>query len=63
MGNKMKKVKGWVAMLWTGHDDCLDKECERRGIWNKSEVQDYISRAVNKTERTFCNSWRGAVVF
>lgn len=63
MGNKMKTVKGLEAMLWTWHHDYLDMECERWGIWNKSEVQDYIVRAVNKTERTFSNSWRGAVVF
>lgn len=63
MGNKIKKVKGPVAILLTGHHAYLDMECERWGIWNKSEVQDYIGRAVNKTERTFSNSWRVAVVF
>lgn len=32
----MKKVKGWVAMLWTRHNDYLDKECERQGAFGIS---------------------------
>lgn len=59
----MKKVKGWVAMLWTGHNDYLDKECERQGAFGISLRFRIILVGLLTKLRTFCNSWRGAIVF